>query len=445
MYTRMSVIWAAVVAPAAGEWTGRLGLKFESDTDIEQRSMHCPKGFITGLTVRHGRDPDDDVDTYDFKLKCGNSHWSAWSGMAFKGFKEEKAFECPMKMHMTGLEVKRGRREFGDVDTYDFKLQCSGVWQDYMGLGVLNEKQHASKECPPGTIAWAWKAYRGFVESGDRDYYEFEVNCKGAGDAQHAIRKMPSVRDLGLPLNVFAWRVEDVGTWLDALGLGEHKAAFFENRLAGDVIFLLLESHLQDMGMYKIGDRLYFMEELTQLHDQTNALAKTYKMQFASPRTLPNIQRSGLPSQVVSWSVKEVAVWVKALGLAEWVENFKRHRIQGDVMFSLNEVSLKEMGVNRIGDRLYIVDCLQSLYEELTSWRKKQETLRAVVDPTHMLAGSTATVGGPQSSRSQTTAAGHLLVQKLISQGFTMEEVVALLKSRPELMAQVAGTKSRKP
>ena len=23
----------------------------------------------------------------------------------------------------------QGRREFGDVDTYDFKLQCSGVWQ----------------------------------------------------------------------------------------------------------------------------------------------------------------------------------------------------------------------------------------------------------------------------------------------------------------------------
>ena len=32
------------------------------------------------------------------------------------------------------------------------------------------------------------------------------------------------------------------------------------NKLQGDVIFLLLESHLIDMGMKKIGDRLYFME-----------------------------------------------------------------------------------------------------------------------------------------------------------------------------------------
>ena len=45
---------------------------------------------------------------------------------------------------------------------------------------------------------------------------------------------------------------------------GEHSAAFEANGLQGDVIFLLLESHLQDMGISRIGDRLYFMEELTQ-------------------------------------------------------------------------------------------------------------------------------------------------------------------------------------
>ena len=35
-------------------------------------------------------------------------------------------------------------------------------------------------------------------------------------------------------------------------------------------------------------------------------------------------------------------------------------------MFSLTEPVLAEMGVSKIGDRLYLVDCLQSLYEELT-------------------------------------------------------------------------------
>ena len=32
-------------------------------------------------------------------------------------------------------------------------------------------------------------------------------------------------------------------------------------------------------------------------------------------------------------------------------------------MFSLTEPTLAEMGVSRIGDRLFLVDCLQSLYE----------------------------------------------------------------------------------
>ena len=179
--------------------------------------------------------------------------------------------------------------------------------------------------------------------------------------------------------------------WLNALGLGDYAPAFVQNNVQGDVIFLLLEcesrarsccraaaalacaatrptvttcspgaylharrSHLQDMGMSKIGDRLYFMEVLTQLHDATNrapplahrpplrsgggtatrafagrspttaarlpvltrlcsdalvigcaGLSKTMG-QLASTRTLPNLQRSGLPLEVVSWSVKEV-------------------------------------------------------------------------------------------------------------------------------------------
>jgi hypothetical protein len=44
------------------------------------------------------------------------------------------------------MEVKRGRREIGDRDTYDFKLQCSGVWQSYLGMkfyGLQEEQRQA--------------------------------------------------------------------------------------------------------------------------------------------------------------------------------------------------------------------------------------------------------------------------------------------------------------
>ena len=95
--------------------------------------------------------------------------------------------------------------------------------------------------------------------------------------------------------------------------------------------------------------------------------------QLSSSRSLPNLQRAGLPLEVVSWSVKEVVGFLRALGLGEWTEAFLTHRIQGDVMFSLKEETLVEMGVSKIGDRLYLVDCLQSLYEELTSWKAARE------------------------------------------------------------------------
>ena len=80
--------------------------------------------------------------------------------------------------------------------------------------------------------------------------------------------------------------------------------------------------------MRRIGDRLYFMEVLTQLHDAVNSWSKMLGQSLSSTRTLPNLQRNGLPLQVVSWNTKEVLIWIEALGLAEWKPVFEKHRIQ---------------------------------------------------------------------------------------------------------------------
>ena len=63
-------------------------------------------------------------------------------------------------------------------------------------------------------------------------------------------------------------------------------------------------------------------------------------------------------------------------------------------MFSLSEPALLEIGVSKIGDRLYLVDCLQSLHEEVTSWKTGQGNTRAGIDPTRMLGGVSS---GPAS------------------------------------------------
>jgi hypothetical protein len=40
--------------------------------------------------------------------------------------------------------------------------------------------------------------------------------------------------------------------------------------------------------------------------------------------------------------------------------------VQGDVLFNLTEENLKEMEVDKIGDRLLITDITQTLYEQVT-------------------------------------------------------------------------------
>ena len=53
------------------------------------------------------------------------------------------------------------------------------------------------------------------------------------------------------------------------------------------------------------------------------------------------------------------------------MELFVEHRIQGDVLFSLTEENLREMGVGKVGDRLLITDITQTLYEQITGWQQQ--------------------------------------------------------------------------
>ena len=139
------LLLACAALPARAGWTGLMGLTFESNRPVETKALYCPTGFITGIRVRYGRTKQEDRDLYDFKLKCG-TRWTSWSGLWFKNEVEDKQWECPAKMYVTGMEVKRGRRDLTDRDTYDFKLQCSGVWQSYLGMKFHGHQEEAHKE-----------------------------------------------------------------------------------------------------------------------------------------------------------------------------------------------------------------------------------------------------------------------------------------------------------
>ena len=61
------------------------------------RSTHAHRTLRSSLH----RTRSEDRDLYDFKLKCGN-RWTSWSGLWFKSEVEDKEWECPSKMYVTG-------------------------------------------------------------------------------------------------------------------------------------------------------------------------------------------------------------------------------------------------------------------------------------------------------------------------------------------------------
>ena len=327
-------------------------------------------GFITGLRIRYGRTRQEDRDLYDFKLKCG-TRWTSWSGLWFKNEVEDKTWECPSKMYVTGLEVKRGRSDWNDKDTYDFKLQCSGVWQSYMGMKFSGLQETHNKECPAGEGISGLKVYRGFLEWGDKDLYEYELNCKSIAANLASIRGLPDLKMLGLHRNVLTWDGEQLGPWLDALGLGDLVPHFPAHNVDGGTVFLLTEEHLKELGFTLVGDRLYFVEVLTQLYDDIVNWSAALGIQLAT-HPVPPLRKLGLSLQPTSWTVKDVCKVLKAVNLGEYMELFVEHRVQGDVLFNLTEENLKEMGVDKVGDRLLIVDIVQTLYEQVTGWQQQQ-------------------------------------------------------------------------
>ena len=42
------------------------------------------------------------------------------------------------------------------------------------------------------------------------------------------------------------------------------------------------------------------------------------------------------------------------------------------MLFNLTEENLKEMGIEKIGDRLLITDIVQTLYEQVTGWQQQE-------------------------------------------------------------------------
>jgi hypothetical protein len=117
---------------------------------------------------------------------------------------------------------------------------------------------------------------------------------------------------------------------------------------------------------------------LTQLYDDIVNWSAALGIQLAT-HPVPPLRKLGLSLNPTSWTVKDVCKVIKAVNLGEYMELFVEHRIQGDVLFSLTEENLREMGVGKVGDRLLITDITQTLYEQITGWQQTQVKQNSVL------------------------------------------------------------------
>ena len=65
------------------------------------------------------------------------------------------------------------------------------------------------------------------------------------------------------------WTVDDVCKWLNDVGLNQYVTDFKINKISGQVLPLLKESHLKEMGITKIGHRLLVMKAVNEIRSGT--------------------------------------------------------------------------------------------------------------------------------------------------------------------------------
>lgn len=58
------------------------------------------------------------------------------------------------------------------------------------------------------------------------------------------------------------WNTKRVGEWLQAVGLAKHAPAFRSGRITGDVMSLLHEDHLKELGVAVVGERVALLRAI---------------------------------------------------------------------------------------------------------------------------------------------------------------------------------------
>lgn len=71
--------------------------------------------------------------------------------------------------------------------------------------------------------------------------------------------------------NVDLWNTEEVGEWLEAIGLGEYKVVFAENCIEGELLASMSKTDIKELGVEKVGHRVKLDKEIKKLISESAA------------------------------------------------------------------------------------------------------------------------------------------------------------------------------
>ena len=92
------------------------------------------------------------------------------------------------------------------------------------------------------------------------------------------------------------WSIDDVAKWLEEIGLSQYVTDFKVNKISGQVLPLLKESHLKEMGVTKIGHRLLIMKSVYEIRNGTFSTQEKEKT-FENSITTKNVPPPTPPSE----------------------------------------------------------------------------------------------------------------------------------------------------
>ncbi|KAJ1967619.1 hypothetical protein IWQ62_001738 [Dispira parvispora] len=84
---------------------------------------------------------------------------------------------------------------------------------------------------------------------------------KGDGDKGVNTNETVPTNDVG------NWNADKVGEWLTSVGYGDYVAAVQDNHITGDVLLLLDDANLKDLGIQSVGLRVKLLQEIRKLKE----------------------------------------------------------------------------------------------------------------------------------------------------------------------------------